>query len=83
MELKCVGEGYSCPKFELKNGQTTEGMDISEDKKKQMYEDYPGLFVRIDKEENVEFTVKTPEDNLTYKTKEDMPEKAKGRPKKA
>lgn len=75
MELKCLGV-YSSPAFVLNEGQTTEALELTEERKQRMFEDYPGLFRKI--EEETEFKIKTPEDNLELKTKG-----APGRPKKA
>lgn len=73
MELKCLGV-YSSPTFTLTEGMTTETLDLTESRKQQMLNDYPGLFRRIDKEET-EFVLKTPEDSLVVKTKGRPPKK--------
>lgn len=46
MELKSKGI-YRCPQFDLYEGQTTEGFEISEAQKTQMLADFPELFDEV------------------------------------
>lgn len=43
MELKAKGT-YRCPQFDLYEGQTTEGFEVSDEQKAQMVADFPELF---------------------------------------
>lgn len=43
MELKAK-DTYRCPQFDLFEGQTTEGFEVSDEQKAQMVADFPELF---------------------------------------
>ena len=53
MELKCL-KSYSSAQVSLDKGDTTEGRELSEDKKLQMLTDFPERFELIESEEKEE-----------------------------
>lgn len=61
MELKCL-HAYVSAELELQPGQTTEGTEVSEEKKQQMLADFPEWFEKIevgDEKEELGDAVKT------------------------
>lgn len=81
MELRSL-EIYRCPDFDLFEEDTTVGKEISEEKKTQLLEDFPEVFVVLTEEEvaaisvakeeveEVAPVIETPEDGLVIETPE-------------
>lgn len=66
---------FRCPQFTMYPGDSTKGLDVAEEKKRQMITDYPEWFEVIQEAGKVE----TPEDNLSFDTGE---KRERNRPRK-